>query len=171
MSQSAVSEVKFFPDNNLEAVFQPIGEASGMPNAAYTRESHFLFERDHLFSRTWVAIDFPGSIQPNMVRPVDFMGYPLVISSTKQGDIRVFHNVCSHRGMKLVDSERTTKGIITCPYHSWSYDHKGNLKATPHIGGVGIHSVEGFNCDRHKLREVRSHIWMGVLFVNLDGNI
>ena len=25
--------------------------------------------------------------------------------------------------------------IIICPYHSWTYDLEGNLKAAPHIGG------------------------------------
>ncbi|MFT5113290.1 MAG: choline monooxygenase [Parasphingorhabdus sp.] len=168
-NQTAAMATLVSPDN-LQAIFSPIEDASGMPNAAYTSQENFEFERDNLFAKTWVAIDFVGTLKVSSVRPIDFMGYPLLITSTKQGELTVFHNVCSHRGTKLVEEERQTKGIITCPYHSWSYAHNGELKATPHIGGVGVHKIDGFNCAKHKLREIRSHIWMGILFVNLDGN-
>ena len=55
--------------------------------------------------------------------------------------IRVFHNVCSHRGFKLLDKHVHLKNVIRCPYHSWSYDFEGNLVATPHIGGLEQSSV------------------------------
>lgn len=155
--------------NELEPVSLPINEASGMPNAAYIDPALFEFERDTIFTTSWVAIGFESQIKPAMVCPIDFMGLPILLTKNKGGDVSVFHNVCSHRGMKLVDETRTTNGLVVCPYHSWTYDLEGALKATPHIGGVGIHKIDGYHCENKGLKVIRSHIWMGVIFINLDG--
>jgi choline monooxygenase len=72
--------------------------------------------------------------------------------------------------MKLVAEERSTNGLVVCPYHSWTYSLEGELKATPHIGGVGVHTVPGFSCEHRGLQEIRSHVWLGILFINLEGN-
>ena len=154
----------------IDAVNQPIQRARGMPNQAYTDQGCFEFERNQLFATQWVAISFIASVEPASVKPVDFMGLPLLISRDKQGKTRVFHNVCSHRGMKLVSEPRKTNGLVVCPYHSWTYALDGELKATPHIGGVGVHDVDGFACEHRGLREIRCHTWLDILFINLDGN-
>lgn len=154
----------------LQAVLQPTGEARGMPNAVYTSEESYAFEREHLFAPHWTAIAFADSLAPGEVRAVDFMGLPILLCRLKtNGEIRVFHNVCSHRGLRLVSGSRQTNGLLVCPYHSWTYGLDGDLKATPHIGGVGVHCVDGFHRADHGLKPIRHHVWMGVLFVNLDG--
>ena len=156
--------------SELEQVKQPIAEAKGLPNLTYTDQELFEFERDHVFAPEWAALAFVDEIeQNNSVKPVDFMGLPLLITRNKAGQIKVFHNVCSHRGLKLVREGRKTNGMMVCPYHSWSYDLDGRLRATPHFGGMGVNSVEGFDCGKHGLKEVRTHIWLGVIFINLDG--
>lgn len=153
----------------IDAVNQPIQQAAGMPNQVYTDWQCFEFERDHIFSRHWTAIGFVANFAPSSVKPMDFMGLPIVVSKDKSETIRVFHNVCSHRGMKLVEEEKQTNGLVVCPYHSWTYALNGDLKATPHVGGVGVHQVEGIECRNHGLREIRCHSWLGILFINLDG--
>ncbi len=154
----------------LAAVLRPIETATGMPNVSYTDPGLFGFERDHVLSRNWVAIAFEAKLGNAMIHPLDFMGIPVLLTRSKDGVTRVFHNVCSHRGFKLVDKERRTGGRIVCPYHSWTYSLQGDLVATPHIGGVGVHEVEGFNCAHKGLKEIRSHVWMGIVFINLDGH-
>ena len=153
---------------HLAAVDQPIADASGMPNAAYTEAELFAFERDYVFAKTWTALAFCADhAEAGTVVPIDFMGLPLLIVG---GDApAVFHNVCSHRGRRLVDKPRKTNGLVVCPYHAWSYDLTGALKATPHIGGVDVHTADGFCREKHGLKRVRAHCWMGVIFVNLDG--
>ena len=39
----------------------------------------------------------------------------------RDGEIRAFHNVCRHRGAKILDDQGNCLGAITCPYHGWSY--------------------------------------------------
>ena len=156
---------------HLDAVERPIGAASGMPNAAYTGREFHTFERDHLFAKTWTALGFCDDHRDaGRVTPVDFMGLPLLIVCNKAGDPAVFHNVCSHRGTRLVNAPKKTNGLLVCPYHAWAYDLDGALKATPHIGGVGANRAEGFCRENHGLKRVRSHCWMGVLFIDLSGD-
>ena len=59
--------------------------------------------------------------------------------------------------------------LIRCPYHSWTYDLEGNLKAAPHIGGTNQHKPKGFNFSDHGLKPIRIHIWHDWIFINLNG--
>jgi choline monooxygenase len=155
----------------VESVLQPIEKASGLPNEVYTNASFIEYERDHVLGTSWAALWFACDLpDKGQVKPVDFMGLPLVIIRTKKGDIKVFHNVCSHRGMKLVNEETRVQGALRCPYHSWSYSLDGELKGTPHLGGVGEHRSDGFNPCDHGLKPVRSNVWMDIIFINLSGD-
>ena len=155
----------------LAAVDAPIETATGLPNAAYTDREFFLFERDNVFANAWTALAFCDDFSdPGGVWPLEFMDLPLFVARTTDGELNVFHNVCSHRGRKLVNENKTSNGTVMCPYHCWTYDLDGKLRATPHIGGVGKNKVDGFERERHGLKKVRSYSWLGVLFVNLSGN-
>ena len=98
------------------------------------------------------------------------MGIPLIIIRDKNNKVRVFHNVCSHRGYKLVHEECSLKNVLRCPYHSWSYDFEGNLVATPHIGGINQHDHEMFDKTKSGLKEVRSTVWLDLIMVNISNN-
>jgi choline monooxygenase len=156
--------------DELERVRKPIEEASGLPNAAYTSAQHFRRERDTLIARTWAACLFTDSLPSEpFAQPLDFMGLPLLVTRDREGMLRVFHNVCSHRGMKLVAEPIPLPGLISCRYHGWSYTARGELKRTPHIGGVHQHACAGFDGTAHGLKEVPSAVFMGMLFINLSG--
>lgn len=158
------------PESMLDAVCQPIAEANGMPNKAYNDPTVFEYERDHVLGKNWAGLAFTSELPANgYAKPVDFMGLSLAIMRNREGELKVFHNVCSHRGMVLLREETVVEGVVRCPYHSWTYDLNGNLKGTPHIGGIGNHKAEGFVCEKHGLKEVRCAIWNGIIFINLDG--
>ncbi len=156
---------------SLQSVLRPIEQAHGMPNASYTEKDFFPAERDKILGKTWACIGFASDLpDKGYAKPIDFMGLPLVVLRNRKDELNVYHNVCSHRGRKLVQEEAQIKGMIRCPYHSWTYDLNGGLRGTPHIGGVGQHTAEGFSCEGNGLREVRSAIWMDMIFVNLSGD-
>jgi len=162
---------EFKIEMQVEAVLQPIEKASGLPNATYTSASFFEYERDQVLGSSWAGLWFASDLpKKGYVKPVEFMGLPLLIMRNKSNAINVFHNVCSHRGMKLVQEEMEVQGALRCPYHSWSYSLDGDLKGTPHIGGVGKHQTEGFNHCDHGLKPVRSALWMDIIFINLSGD-
>lgn len=155
----------------FERVNRPTAEACGLPNEAYTSEAFGVDERDGLLSGSWLAIGFVGDLRSRgAARPVAVLGLPLVVVRDQHDEIAVFHNVCSHRGQQLVGAACQTKGVLRCPYHSWAYGLDGSLRGTPHIGGPGVHEVEGFERNRHGLRRVRTAVWLGIIFVNLSGS-
>ncbi|MGF1610645.1 MAG: aromatic ring-hydroxylating dioxygenase subunit alpha [Kiloniellales bacterium] len=148
----------------------PISQASGLPNQAYTSADYALFERDHLLAHTWTCIGTGASIAgPGDARPLSLMGLPLLLLRDHQSTIKVFHNVCSHRGMELLSAPAKLGKGIRCPYHSWVYDLDGRLRATPHLGGPGQRHCDGFQPQRHGLRAVRSAVWFDQVFVDLSG--
>jgi choline monooxygenase len=159
------------PVQQLESVLRPIHEATGLGNAFYTEQHYFELERDQVLGKTWACVGFAGDLPNNgSVKPVDFMGLPLLLMRNRGGVLQVFHNVCSHRGMKLVQEAGDVQGVIRCPYHSWTYDLNGGLKGTPHIGGINQHKDARFACEKHGLKPIRSAIWMDMVFVNLSGD-
>ena len=155
--------------SELSAVLAATRQACGLPNDVYTSDALFERERDQVFAGTWACVG-RGSDAPNAgdVCPVDLMGLPLALVRGGDGRLRVFHNVCSHRGNRLVAQPCHVTGVIRCPYHSWTYNLDGELKGTPHIGGVGKHELAEFERGKHGLRPVRSHEWLDLVFVNLS---
>jgi len=159
------------PVHQLETVLNPIHQATGLTNKFYTQQSYFELERDQIMGKTWACIGFASDLTKNgSVKPVEFMGLPLLLMRNREGLVQVFHNVCSHRGMKLVEEAGEVQGVIRCPYHSWTYDLNGSLRGTPHIGGINQHKDERFACEKHGLKALRSAIWMDMVFVNLSGD-
>ena len=155
---------------DLSSVTRPLSVANGLPNAHYIDERVFREERDAVLFATWAGLDVAASVpEPGDAKPIEFVGLPLLLLRDKEGEVRVFQNICRHRGMILVDAPRKIEGAIRCPYHSWCYSTKGKLVATPHVGGPGQNTHEDINRDDLGLIEVRSHIWRDVVFINISG--
>jgi len=154
----------------LQNVLRPIAEAGGLPNETYTSERFAVAERDAVLARTWTCIGVGAWVpEPGDLKPLRLQGLPLLLLRDRDGAVKVFHNVCSHRGLELVTAPCRSKGLIRCPYHSWSYALDGALKATPFIGGPGSNTCEGFDKAKHGLKPVRSAVWADAVFVDLSG--
>jgi choline monooxygenase len=155
----------------IKVVSNPIEKAHGLPNECYTSPDYLMLEREKIFADKWCVIGAASSV-PNIgdAKPYNLLGIPLIILRDKEDKIRVFHNVCSHRGFKLLDDSCSLKNVLRCPYHSWSYDFDGKLVSTPHIGGLNIHETEKFDKSTSNLKEVRTKVWMDIIFININNN-
>lgn len=143
----------------------------GLPNAAYSSQAFLELEYERLFARNWVFVAFAHEMpSPGDVIPITVCGQPLVLVRNKAGTINAFHNVCRHRGTKIVKEPCHVRSVLTCPYHSWAYDLDGRLKATPYFGGYRRHAVAGFDPDEHGLFPVRCEQWHDWVFINLNGD-
>jgi len=157
--------------DKIETVKQTIDKAHGLPNECYTSSEYLKYEKEKIFKDKWVVIGVGSSVpNPGDAKPYNLLGIPLVIIRDKKKKIRVFHNVCSHRGFKLLEKSCSLKNSLRCPYHSWSYSFEGKLVATPHIGGLNIHESERFDKSKSNLKEVRSEVWIDMIFVNINNN-
>ena len=159
------------PSELVEHINRPTIRAAGLPNEAYTSEAFLMLERERLFNPTWTCIGHACTVPaPGDVRPVDFLGQPMLLVRDRDGEVRVFHNVCSHRGNQLVREPCRFPARIRCPYHAWTYGLDGRLEGTPHIGGPGRHENESFDRGAHGLKAIRAAVWMDLVFVNLSGD-
>ena len=154
----------------LDAVLRETRDARGLPNACYTAEAAAAVERERVFGRSWSCVGRASDVpRQGEVVPVDLYGLPLMLVRGADERVRVFHNVCSHRGQLLVREACKVQGMIRCPYHSWTYGLDGDLRGTPHLGGVGVHELAGFDRAQHGLKPVRSQVWADQVFVDLSG--
>ena len=167
-----MSEIyKIIDKKKLEVVKKTISKAHGLPNECYTNKEYTLIERKKLFEDKWTVIGSASSLpKAGDVKPFDLLGLPLLIVRNKKNKIKVFHNVCSHRGVKLVDKPGNIRNVIRCPYHSWSYTADGELIATPHIGGMNKHQSSKFDKSKNNLKEIKSYVWLDLIIVNISNN-
>ncbi|MGR3615864.1 MAG: aromatic ring-hydroxylating oxygenase subunit alpha [Paracoccaceae bacterium] len=158
------------PANALGAVRQPIEQANGLPNAHYVDASVHIDESRHILLNQWSGLATAAEVPENGdAVPIEFAQIPLLLVRDKQGQVRVFQNICRHRGMILVSEPRKIEGAIRCPYHSWCYGTDGRLVSTPHVGGPGHNTHEAMEKSELGLIEVRSHVWRDVVWINVSG--
>ena len=157
-------------DEAIAALYRPVEEAEGLPGNVYTDPGFWELEREHYFSRTWMACAFLNDVpEPGDVYPVSIGGWELLVTRDASRVVHVFHNLCAHRGMRVVDCAGNVGLRMRCPWHSWAYDLEGKLVATPNLGGIGANEASGFDRSALGLREVRSETWLNFVFVNIDG--
>ncbi|WP_170528837.1 aromatic ring-hydroxylating oxygenase subunit alpha [Ruegeria arenilitoris] len=155
----------------LSAVRQSIETALGLPNAHYTDPALHAEETRALLLDGWAGLAVTADVpEPGDAVPLEFMGIPLLLLRDRSGTVRVFQNICRHRGMILVGEPRKIEGAIRCPYHSWCYSTEGRLVATPHVGGPGQNAHDAVSKSELGLIEVRSHIWRDVVWINVSGD-
>ncbi|MEE4360464.1 MAG: aromatic ring-hydroxylating dioxygenase subunit alpha [Pseudomonadales bacterium] len=146
------------------APLQP-GRGYRLPPEAYYRQDWFLREQRQLFGRTW---NFVGETR-DLRAPGDFLtadvgGGPIVVVRDDDGMLRAFHNVCRHRGAKLLDARGNCSAIV-CPYHRWRYGLDGSLDNVPQQAT----QLPALDRDAWGLLPVALAEWKGLLFVNPDG--
>ena len=155
----------------IEAVRRPTAQAAGLPSSAYTSSEFLKLEQDLCSPRGGIYAGRAAELaKPGDGRPVEIAGKPLILLRNRAGEIKAFHNVCSHRNALLSREPFGGRPTITCPYHSWTYDLDGRLIRTPHIGGQDVHKCAGIEPQDLGLRPARIESWAGLLFVNLTGD-
>jgi choline monooxygenase len=142
----------------------------GLPSKSYTDNEFWEKECNTVLSNGWLFVGFVHELSKSGdVLPVFIAEKPILLVNNENNKITAFHNVCSHRCLKLVNEKKNVGKLIRCPYHSWSYDLEGNLRSAPHIGGSNQHKLKGFNFKNHGLKPIRIHIWNDWIFINLNG--
>ena len=142
---------------------RPVQPVRSLEARYYTDPAIYAQEVEGLLARTWQYAAHSSEI-PNPGDYVTFSiaGENLFAVRGRDGVVRAFYNVCQHRAHQLVQGTGTTR-VIVCPYHAWTYELTGGLRAGPNIK-----SVEGFDRSDVCLTEIRVEDFNGFLFANLD---
>ena len=162
---------EFIDSDRRKRIEAPTETGSALPNAAYTSQAFYDLEQQTVFRNNWIFATFAHQI-PDIgdMQPLEVAGQPVVLVRGEDQQIRAFHNVCRHRGAKLVTEPARGKKTFICPNHSWSYSLEGQLMARPHFYGGGKHDINHDACHRSNLVEIRSATWHDWVFINIDGH-
>ena len=100
-----------------------------LPGPLYTSQQAFDLDIDAIFARHWIFV----ASEPEIPRRGDYLTVDLGRSSViiVRGDdgIKAFHNVCRHRGARLLtEPSGSVRGSIVCGYHRWTYGTDGTLR-------------------------------------------
>ena len=142
------------------------------PDRILTPPARFFFapevfeaERSRIFFKSWHVVGHINEFsEPGSCLTVEIFDQSVLVVAGQDASISAFHNVCQHRGNRLVvDRRGQAKSVIRCGYHSWCYGLNGELRAAPRT-----ENLKDFDKSRHGLKPVRLEIFAGFVFVNLD---
>jgi glycine betaine catabolism A len=156
-----------FDPVDLEPALRPFGRSRMLPRDAYTSPRVFAFEQERFFAGSWTCVGREGDLEATGAqRAVRVGGAGVLLVRGTDGRARAFANTCRHRGHELLGvGEQTTRRTVLCPYHAWTYDLDGSLRAAP-----GFRDHTEFRPGEHGLVELPLESWHGFLFVNGSGD-
>jgi len=121
-----------------------------------------------IFDRSWLYVGHTSEV-PN---PGDYVRRPVggrpmfMVRAAKSGEIRVFHNSCTHRGAMVCRTDRGNSKNFQCFYHAWTFNTEGHLIGVPDRGGY-----EGRDFGDLGLAAPRVEHYRGFVFLSFDPHI
>lgn len=144
-------------------VRKPLDEASWLPRRLYVDPAIYDVEMQRIHKREWLYCAHVSAIpKPGDFSTLTLLDQPLLIVRGQDDAVRCFYNVCRHRGMAVAEGNGHARQF-RCPYHAWAYDTQGQLIEAPMM-----ERTRDFRLCDIRLREVRSEIFHGMVFINFD---
>ncbi|HZU64905.1 MAG TPA: aromatic ring-hydroxylating dioxygenase subunit alpha [Novosphingobium sp.] len=162
LTQAQMQQLAGLEDSNPAEVFREIDH---LPTDIYASEARFELERQKLFRGRPVPVGVSALLPTAKSHvAIDDYGTSLLLTRDEEGQVHAFFNVCTHRAIKLCQArEPQKKGLVVCPYHAWSFDMKGRLKALPRP-----EIFPGLDKSQMGLVELECVEAGGLIWVNLD---
>ncbi len=130
---------------------------------AYTRQRWFDVDQREIIGRSWQWICHAEKLrEPGSFVAETIAAMPVVAVRDDDGALRAFYNVCKHRAHELVEGDGRLRNLV-CPYHAWSYDLTGQLRAARHTSHLVDFDIDAICLDQIQVAELS-----GFVFVNLD---
>jgi phenylpropionate dioxygenase-like ring-hydroxylating dioxygenase large terminal subunit len=149
---------------NVEWSISDQNAGYSLPPRYFYDENVFQREKSKIFFKSWHLVGHVNELrEPGSFVTHDIFDQSVIVIAGREGKIRAFHNVCQHRGNRLVEARRGKSPTLTCGYHAWTYALDGCLRGAPNVQGVA-----DFRKSDHGLKPVRVEIFASFVFVNLD---
>ncbi|XUL92200.1 aromatic ring-hydroxylating oxygenase subunit alpha [Streptomyces galilaeus] len=138
---------------------RPAGQSLEAP--FYVGEEFFDLDIKAVFARSWLFVAAEAELpEPGDYVTVGLGSYSVIVVRDDDEDVRAFHNVCRHRGARILDEERGSVGNIVCGYHRWTYGVDGKLL-------YAESQAPGFDPSCFGLRSVHARTVAGLVFICL----
>jgi Rieske 2Fe-2S family protein len=135
-----------------------------LPPRVFHDPAIFEFEQAAWFARSWLCV----GREEDAARPGEyFLARParesVMVVRGEDETLRGFHNVCRHRGSRILTEDAGRVVRFQCPYHAWTYELDGTLRRASHTD-----ELIDFEPEHNGLVPVRLSTWQGFVFVTLD---
>jgi phenylpropionate dioxygenase-like ring-hydroxylating dioxygenase large terminal subunit len=138
-------------------------EGRTLPASWYSDPEVLALEQEKIFRRSWqYAGVLEQATEPGSFFTCSAGDTPIVVVRDRDRELRAFVNVCRHRGHEVA-SGCGRRETLQCPYHAWTYDLDGSLRAAPRS-----EREPGFERSDWSLRPVLVDTWGPLVFVNPD---
>jgi carnitine monooxygenase subunit len=135
-----------------------------LPPRFFYDDEVYRQEKSKIFFKSWHLVAHVNELrEPGAFVTHEIFEQSVLVVAGRDGEIRAFHNVCQHRGNRLIEARRGKSPTFTCGYHAWTYALDGCLRGAPTVQGVA-----GFKKGEHGLKPVRVETFASFVFVNLD---
>ncbi len=158
------------------AAANQLSEPFAWPEAGVTRVPYRVFsdpeiyalEQERIFrGPVWnflcleIDIPNPGDFKTTFIGEI-----PIVVTRDQDGEIHAMVNRCAHKGALVCLKERGNCQTMSCVYHAWTYDLKGQLKGVAFRNGIrGKGGMpEDFDPQKHRLEPLRVQVYCGLVF-------
>lgn len=139
-----------------------------LPADAYTSREWFEREQRELFAKTWAFAGMAEDVKaPGDYKCVDVGTVALVLMRDRQNGLRAFHNICRHRGSRLLNGSGSIKGdSLVCFYHKWAYSLAKDLQ----LVGVPLQPELFPDLDKASIRLLPAKVatWKNLVFLHPD---
>jgi len=134
----------------------------GLPAWTYDNEALHALEVSDIFLTHWQIVGHVSDVAaPGSYMTFDIGKERTVIVRDQDGTLRAFHNLCRHRGSRVVAGERGQyKNALVCPFHGWVYNLDGTLR-----GAAQPNSYPSLDKHEFGLRSVELEVWLGFIFI------
>lgn len=138
-----------------------------LPAEHFTSPDIWRMEQERIFQRSWLLAGHVSELaQPGRYFLLEIGNESVIVLRDVAGKVRAHHNFCRHRGTRLCSTTRGQLGsTISCPYHAWTYELDGALRAAPNM-----HEVIGFDLMAWGLKPAALTERHGLLLVNLTAD-
>ncbi len=140
-------------------------DRSGLPAWTYHSEEMLALEQRDAFLNHWQIIGHSSNM-PNKgdYLTMDIGAERALVVRGADGIIRGFHNLCRHRGSRVVaDEQGTCNNALVCPFHGWVYNLDGTLR-----GAARPNSFSELDKNDFGLKPIETEVWKGFIFVRLS---
>ncbi|SPJ26053.1 aromatic ring-hydroxylating oxygenase subunit alpha [Palleronia abyssalis] len=99
-----------------------------IPGGRYVDPEFNRLEIERMWHKTWVYAIHADEV-PETGSYVQWtrLGEPLFFIRGEDQEVRCFYNTCRHRGAPVVTEESGKSRGVTCKYHGWTYNTRGEL--------------------------------------------
>ena len=150
---------------DVELTCRPMEEATMLPRAAFTEPSVLDWELEALFHGGWVCVGHKDQLsERGAYLTADIKGESVLVVADDDGIPHAFHNVCRHRGARLVEEPEGKLGRLQCPYHAWCYGFDGSLRNAPHTANIA-----NFDPADNSLHPVSTATVEGLVLIDASG--